>query len=298
SNFDDINGGTIDFDRQRSDSVDLQGYMPSTSKFNNDSMRHMYQNNEKISHFSRDCSNFPISAYNMQKSLNITTHNSNYLINQKSRTYANFGIENITPFQYDAKFADHERIRKLKMKYLDNLIKSRDVPGFIVREINFLSKELEPLDIESFKNKLRGFLERKSQQSRRIYINIFHIFETEILMKFKYKLYDAIVFLIFYDFFSLNFRRIKVFGGKDLYLGIRNNEINTSDLILYPFRLLLENWTVSENYEFGYEIYDKLIELFIEEHKKLPHNVITTGKRFVAFKYVVISDLCLFLIRH
>ncbi|KCZ75183.1 hypothetical protein H311_03843, partial [Anncaliia algerae PRA109] len=298
SNFDDINGGTIDFDRQRSDSVDLQGYMPSTLKFNNGSMRHMYQNNEKISHFSRDCSNFPISANSMQKSLNITTHNSNYLINQKSRTYTNFGIENITLFQYDAKFAGHERIRKLKMKYLDNLIKSRDVPGFIVREINFLSKELEPLDIESFKNKLRGFLERKSQQSRRIYIDIFHIFETEILMKFKYKFYDSIVFLIFYDFFSLNFRRIKVFGGKDLYLGIRNNEINTSDLILYPFRLLLENWTVSENYEFGYEIYDKLIELFIEEHKKLPHNVITTGKRFVAFKYVVISDLCLFLIRH
>ncbi|KCZ82039.1 hypothetical protein H312_00521 [Anncaliia algerae PRA339] len=303
SNSDDINGGTIDFDRQRSDSVDLQGYMPSTSKYDNGSKQDMYQNNKKMSHFSsykvsRDRSNFPISANPMQKSLNITTHNSDYLINQKSRTYANFGIENNTPFQYDAKFADHERILRLKMRYLDNLLKSRDVPGFIVKEIDFLNKELESLDIESFKNKLRGFLERKSQQSRRIYKNIFLIFETEILLKFDYKFYDAIVFLIFYDFFSLNFRRIKVSKDKDLYLGIHNNEINTSDLILYPFRLLLANWKVSEKYEFGYEMYDKLIELFIEEHKKLPHNVITTGKRFVAFKYVIISDLCLFLMRH
>lgn len=93
----------------------------------------------------------------------------------------------------------------------------------------------------------------------------------------------------------MNFKRMNILENGDLEIEIYNNNIRPSILMPCLFKTLMEIWDVNQNFDYGYEIFDKLIELFIDTYKKLPHDVLTTGKRYIEFKINVLSNLYVFL---
>ncbi|KCZ82034.1 hypothetical protein H312_00516 [Anncaliia algerae PRA339] len=215
----------------------------------------------------------------------LTNNNSNFILNNSQN------ILNIP-----AESSSNEDFSNQEIKIvLSNLSKWKNLPGIEVGNICFLRKDLKKFTPTSFKLCLSNFFNTNKGRRFESYIILYNIIIRKIVSKFSKDYYNAILFLVFYDFLSFGYTKLQFSKSGILYVGVCRNNMNTEKPITLPFKNLLLEW--KHNYKFanGMQIYEKLIELFVEEHSNIPISKNTIGKRFKIFKYQVLYLLKIFL---
>ncbi|KCZ77906.1 hypothetical protein H311_01076, partial [Anncaliia algerae PRA109] len=215
----------------------------------------------------------------------LTNNNSNSIFNN-SQNIVNIPAESSS----NEDFSDQE-IKHV----LSNLSKWKNLPEIEVTNICFLRKNLKNFTPTSFKLSLLNFFNTNKERRFESYIEFYNIIIRKILLKFSYDYYNAILFLVFNDFLSFGYTKLQFSKSGILYVGVCKNNVNTEKPIKLPFKNLLLEW--QHNYKFvnGMQIYEKLIELFVEEHSNIPISKNTIGKRFKTFKYQILYLLKIFL---
>ncbi|KCZ74422.1 hypothetical protein H311_04613, partial [Anncaliia algerae PRA109] len=147
----------------------------------------------------------------------------------------------------------------------------------------FMFKQLKYYDNDAFSNAIkhafREELMRSKVKNEKIKDSIVNL----MLAYFKDHYYNAIVFFTFWSYFSCGFKNCYINKDEVLYVGIYN-DISSGKLKKISFINLLQNWKFCFEFYNGYEIYLRLIELFIRVQKDSMVDKIRIVSRFRAFE--------------
>lgn len=213
----------------------------------------------------------------IKNSMHSQIHEPNQL-HSTNNNQENFSLnQNINPFirvnyQAYAYFSFLEYLKE-KNKFLNKRAYNAEFMFKALKEYNHY------VFSNAIKHAFREELMKSKDKNEKIKDSIVNL----MLAYFKDNYYNAIVFFTFWSHFSRGFKDCYINKDGVLYVRVYN-DISSGKLKKISFINLLQNWKFYFEFYNGYEIYLKLIELFIQVHKDSMVDKIRIVSRFGAFE--------------